>query len=126
MAGQHQAPADVFAAKRGQQHASLATGHWALATQGGIHVTHTSAGSTFDNASMQRNVAAQASSHDSWQVPVMQAQVSQRDNGESAMASCFSDNEHDKTSGLAPHDVLDFLGIGMSAERTNSMSQPVT
>lgn len=120
-----QSSSSTVHAKRGQQHANLATGQWAMASQEGKFSAHVSTSLPFDHVSGDSNFASNASSHDSWQVPIMHAKAAERDDSEAALASLL-DSEHDKTSGLAPHDVLDFLGIGMSEERTSSMSQPVT
>ena len=110
---------------RGQQPVNLATGQWALTNGSGAYHGHSHASSPFDQASRHRT-ASDADSSESWQVPVMQPQKSQNDDGEPALP--FLDSEHDKNSGLAPYMVLDFLGIGLSDdhERTSGVSQSVT
>ena len=106
---------------RGQQPANLATGQWALTNGSSTYHGHPHASSPFDPASRHRT-ASDADSSESWQVPVMQPQKSQ--NADSEPALPFLDCEHDKNSGLAPHMVLDFLGIGLSDdhERTSGVS----
>lgn len=105
---------------RGQQPANLATGQWALTNGSSTYHGHPHASSPFDPASRHRT-ASDADSSESWQVPVMQPQKSQNDDSEPALP--FFDCEHDKNSGLAPHMVLDFLGIGLSDdhERTSGV-----
>lgn len=104
---------------RGQQPANLATGQWAMTNGTSIYQGTAHVGSPFDQSSRHRT-ASDAGSTDSWQVPIMQSQLSQKNSDDTPAAPCFLDSEHDKTSGLAPHMVLEFLGIGHSDERTSN------
>ena len=120
-------PPSVAATAAGpsQPPANLASGQWAMTNGVGIYPGTAHAGSPFNHATRYRS-SSDADSSDSWQVPAAQPQVLQRGDVDSASTLNLLDIEHDNSSGLAPHMVLDYLGIGLSDEQTSSVSQSVT
>ena len=120
-------PPSVAATAAGpsQPPANLASGQWAMTNGVSIYPGTAHAGSPFNHATRYRSTS-DADSSDSWQVPAAQPQVLQRGDVDSASTLNLLDIEHDNSSGLAPHMVLDYLGIGLSDEQTSSVSQSVT
>jgi len=112
-----------------QQHANLASGQWALAN--GINGTGQHIGSPFSQplVSGDRPFLAEAQSSTSstlqWQVPQSQAVQPSLQHDRDATA-CLFDTEQHETSGLAPNDVLDFLGIGSDDQHRSDTSQSMS
>lgn len=108
-----------------QQPANLASGQWALANNSdgtgavlGTPFSHLSSGDRPFGAEAHSSV----SSSSQWQVPDMQlAQTGHRFDNHAA--ACVLDSDQHETSGLAPNDVLDFLGIGSDEQQSSDASQ---
>lgn len=104
-----------------QHHANLASGQWALAN--GVNGVGQALAPPFSQPSSSDGhpfLADAKSSASQWQVPDLQTmQPSLHD--QDAVACVFDSDQHE-TSGLAPNDVLDFLGIGSDDQRSD-MSQ---
>lgn len=109
-----------------QQPANLASGQWALAN--GTGSPGLILGSPFSQSlnPSSRSFGAEAHSTTSnnmqWQVPDMQLAQSGLQYGNHA-AACVLDTDQHETSGLAPNDVLDFLGIGSDEQHISDASQ---
>ena len=112
-----------------QQHANLASGQWALAN--GSNGTGQHIGSPFSQplAPVDRPFMAEAQNSTSstlqWQVPQSQAVQPSLQHDRDATA-CVFDTEQHETSGLAPNDVLDFLGIGSDDQHRSDTSQSMS
>lgn len=112
-----------------QQHANLASGQWALAN--GINGTGQHLGSPFSQPSASGNRPFSADAQNStpsssqWRVPDLQGtQPSLRH--ERDATPCVLDSDQHETSGLAPNDVLDFLGIGSDNQHGSDMLQSLS
>ena len=109
-----------------QQPANLASGHWALAN--GIDGAGPVLGSPFSQSlsSGDRPFGVEAhssiSSSSQWQVPDMKLAHTGLQYDKHA-AACVLDTDQHETSGLAPNDVLDFLGIGCDEHHKSDASQ---
>ncbi len=105
-----------------QQHANLASGQWALTN--GINGTGQHTGSPFSQPLMSGDQSSTSSTLQ-WQVPQSQAMQPSLQHDSDATA-CVFDTEQHETSGLAPNDVLDFLGIGSDDQHRSDTSQSVS
>lgn len=109
-----------------QQPANLASGQWALAN--GTGSAGPILGSPFSQSlnpsSQSFGAEAQStmSNNMQWQVPDTQLAQSGLQYGKHA-AACVLDTDQHETSGLAPNDVLDFLGIGSDEHHISDASQ---
>ena len=105
-----------------QQHANLASGQWALAN--GINGTGQHTGSPFSQPLTSGDQSSTCSTLQ-WQVPQSQAMQPSLQHDREATA-CVFDTEQHETSGLAPNDVLDFLGIGSDDQHRTDTSQSMS
>ena len=105
-----------------QQHANLASGQWALAN--GINGTGQHTGSPFSQPLVSGDQSSPSSTVQ-WQVPQSQAVQPSLQHDRDATA-CVFDTEQHETSGLAPNDVLDFLGIGSDDPHRSDTSQSMS
>lgn len=109
-----------------QQPANLASGQWALANNTGgagpVPGTPFSQSLTSGDRPFNAEAHSSISSSSQWQVPDMQlAQTGHRFDNQAA--ACVLDSDQHETSGLAPNDVLDFLGIGSDEQQSSDASQ---
>ncbi len=105
-----------------QQHANLASGRWALAN--GVNGTEQHTGSPFSQPLVSGDQSSTSSTLQ-WQVPQSQAMQPSLQHDRDATA-CVFDTEQHETSGLAPNDVLDFLGIGSDDQHRSDTSQSMS
>ena len=105
-----------------QQHANLASGQWALAN--GVNGTGQHTASPFSQPLVSDDQTSTSSTLQ-WQVPQSQAVQPSLQYDRDATA-CVFDAEHHETSGLAPNDVLDFLGIGSDDQHRSDTSQSMS
>lgn len=112
-----------------QQHANLASGQWALANGDNGNGQHMVTPFSQPLASADRPFSADArnksSSTSQWQVPKSHTMQPSLQHDRHAIA-CVFDTEQHETSGLAPNDVLDFLGIGSDDAHRSDTSQSLS
>ena len=117
--GQHQTPGSGKA----HQHANLASGQWALTNS--INSAGPVTGSSFsqhpvaDDRPFSAEAQTSMPSNSQWQVPDMHAALPGLQYGKDN-AACVLDTDQHEMSGLAPNDVLDFLGIGSADQSLQS------
>ena len=108
------------------QPANLASGHWALANNtdgvGPVLGTPFSQSLSSGDRPFGPETHSSISSSSRWQVPNMQlAQPGHQ--YDTHAAACVLDTDQHETSGLAPNDVLDFLGIGSDEQHKSDAPQ---
>ena len=109
-----------------QQPANLASGQWALANNtdgpGPVLGTPFSQSLSSGDRPFGAETHSSISSSSQWQVPDMQlAQTGLHYDNHAA--ACVLDIDQHETSGLAPNDVLDFLGIGCDEQHQSGPLQ---
>ena len=109
-----------------QPPANLASGQWALAnnTDGAGPVLGTPFSQSLGSGDRPFGAKSHSSisSSSQWQVPDIQLAHTGLHYGNHA-AACVLDTEQHETSGLAPNDVLDFLGIGSDEQHKSDTPQ---
>ena len=109
-----------------QQPANLASGQWALAnnTDGAGPVSGTPFRQSLSSGDQPFGAETHSSisSSSQWQVPDIQLAHTGLHYGNHA-AACVLDTDQHETSGLAPNDVLDFLGIGSDEQYKSDAPQ---
>lgn len=122
MPGQHQ----MAGSGKAHQHANLASGQWALTN--GVSNAGSVLGSPFSQHLIPDARPFSSEAHnamprnDQWQVPDMHSALPGLQYGKET-AACVLDTDQNEMSGLAPNDVLDFLGIGSADQFQSDASQ---
>ena len=107
------------------QHANLASGQWALTSS--VNGVGPALGVPFSQPLSASDGSFSAEAHrlpstSRWQVLDMHLPHSGLQSGQDASV-CVLDSDHHETSGLAPNDVLDFLGIGSDDQYGSESAQ---
>lgn len=102
------------------QHANLATGQWALASNG--HGAEHVLSGPFNQPPVSVGVHSNMLQ---WQIPKQQTLHPTLQHDVDA-TPCVLDADQHETSGLAPNDVLDFLGIGSDDQLNSAGSQSLS